>query len=288
VVRQVAEKQRIEVIYESSVGTAMIHADARRLEQCLVKLLSNAAKFTPPGGRIGLNVKIDSLEGSLMIVVWDTGIGISEADQAQLFQPFFQASSGSVRRYDGTGLGLSLTKKLVELHGGTLHVESSIGQGSQFEISLPWEDPRAIAATTLQGPKRRTSNPASNQPLALIVDDNALSIEPVCQYLEAKGYSIAFTRTGPGAMDIIRMRQPAVIFMDIQMPHVLGFDTIRQLRSNPTSARIPIIAVAGFSEPGKREKCLEVGADDYVAKPVVLRDVGTMLRRLVMEKSRLN
>ena len=137
-IKEAAAKRRLSVCLAIDRTLGEMVADQRRLKQILVNLLSNAVKFTPQGGKIGLEVVGDRVKCEVRFTVWDTGIGISPADQTRLFQPFIQLDSGLSRHYEGTGLGLVLVKRLTEMHGGAVHIESEVGKGSRFTVVLPW------------------------------------------------------------------------------------------------------------------------------------------------------
>lgn len=285
-VRQAARARNIEIVYESQLGLALVTIEPRRFKQCLMNLLSNAVKFTPHGGRVGLDVRLDRVNHRLNFAVWDTGIGISEQDQAKLFQPFFQASTGLARNYDGTGLGLSLTKRLVELHGGTLTVQSELGKGSRFEISLPLEEPASSAVDCSRNvDSRRLSSislvtPVPMQPVAVVITNDEWSVEPVCRYLELKGYSVTHARDDANAFEVIKRRTPALVLKDIPSPDGPGIEDIRRWRSDASLPRMIIIAMTDPHVPGARERCLAAGADGYLAKPIVLKELGTTLRNV--------
>jgi signal transduction histidine kinase len=137
-VSEAAQKKTILISADVDSIVVLITGDPRRLKQILVNLLSNAVKFTPVGGRVGLEVRGDHQGGMVTFTVWDTGIGIDEADMPRLFRPFEQLDSRLSRQYDGTGLGLSLVSRLTRLHGGGVSVTSVLGQGSRFIVTLPW------------------------------------------------------------------------------------------------------------------------------------------------------
>jgi len=139
-ITQLAQKKSLKMSFMFDSTATIIHADGRRLKQVLVNLLRNAVKFTPEGGKIGLEVEGDADHQVVRFTVWDTGIGITEEDMERLFQPFVQLDSRLSRKYEGTGLGLSLVYRLVELHGGSISVESEVGKGSRFTVLLPWKE----------------------------------------------------------------------------------------------------------------------------------------------------
>lgn len=283
-VRQAAAARNIEIVYESQLGLACVTVEPRRFKQCLMNLLSNAVKFTPQGGRVGLDVRLDRDNHRLIFAVWDTGIGISEQDQAKLFQPFFQASTGLARNYDGTGLGLSLTKRLVELHGGTLSAQSEIGKGSRFEIILPLEEVVSAPADSSRSvdSRRRSSislvTPVPMQPVAIVIADDEWSVDAVCRYLELKGYSVMYTKNDASALEVVKRRVPALVLKEIQSPDARGVEEIRRWRSDPAMPRMTLIVMTSRPIPGARERCLAAGADEYLTKPIVLKELGNSLR----------
>lgn len=283
-IRQAAAARRIEIVYESQLGLAYVTVEPRRFKQCLMNLLANAVKFTPIGGRVGLEVQLDRQNNRLIFAVWDTGIGIGDEDQKKLFQPFFQASIGLSRNYDGTGLGLSLTRRLVELHGGTLSVQSVLGKGSRFEITLPLEDIGAPVIDSSRGidSRRRSSislvTPVPMQPVAIVVTDDEWCAESVCRYLELKGYAVTHTKNDANVPDLIRKRTPALVLKDIPFPDLSGLEEIRRWRSEPSLPRMVIIAMAERAIAGAREQCLAAGADEFLTKPIVLKELGNTLR----------
>jgi CheY-like chemotaxis protein/nitrogen-specific signal transduction histidine kinase len=285
-VRQFAQSRNIEIVYESQIGNAFVTVEPRRFKQCLINLLSNAVKFTAHGGRVGLDVRLDCQARQLIFAVWDTGIGMSETDQAKLFQPFFQASTGLARNYDGTGLGLSLTKRLVELHAGTIHVQSTLGKGSRFEIILPLDELVSTAADSMRGidSRRRSSislvTPVPMQPVAIVVTNDEWNLEQVCSYLELKGYSVVHTKDDKSAFDIIKRRMPALVLKDIQQPVALGMEDLRHWRANAAMPRMLIIIMTDRAMPGDRERCLAAGADEFLSKPIVLKELGNALRNV--------
>ena len=158
-IKEAALKKQISVAVVIDRSLGQLVADQRRLKQILVNLLSNAVKFTPQGGKIGLDVVGDRVKREVRFTVWDTGIGISPADQTRLFQPFLQLDSGLSRHYEGTGLGLVLVKRLTEMHGGALHIESEVGKGSRFTVVLPW----------IENDSRSDEAEDSSQPVAVSV-----------------------------------------------------------------------------------------------------------------------
>ncbi|MEO8428955.1 MAG: ATP-binding protein, partial [Verrucomicrobiota bacterium] len=292
-VKEAAQKKRLQVSTTFAPQIPNLHADERRLKQILVNLLSNAVKFTPEGGRIGIDVTCDTVQEVMNIIVWDTGVGISQEDLPRLFQPFVQLDSRLSRQYAGTGLGLALVRRMVEMHGGEVTVESAVGKGSRFLVVLP-VNPEELAISTAPEPVLATSlrtttgrhtaskfiaplKPSANgsSKLILLAEDNEMNIETVTDYLHAKGYRITIARSGAEAIQRAREDKPDLILMDIQMPDLDGLEATRRIRSDSDVrlARTPIIAVTALAMPGDRERCLQAGANNYFSKPVNFREM---------------
>ncbi len=295
-VKELALKKSLRVDLLLSDPLAQMQADPRRLKQMLVNLLANAVKFTDGGGHVSLEVEIDATTGAVRFTVQDTGIGIAQEDLARLFQPFSQVDSALGRQHEGSGLGLALVRRLAELHGGRVTVESTVGVGSRFTITLPagqpepagrppYEDPRADppgeagAAGAARGSRVATDTPAGVR--VLVVDDNEANLLMIAEYLRARGYDVAMIHSGQEALDRIGSVNPAVILMDIQMPDLDGLEVIHQLRANAAYATTPIIALTALAMPGDRERCLAAGASAYLAKPVSLRKLAELITQVV-------
>jgi signal transduction histidine kinase len=290
-VRESAQQkhQRLSVSIDPLVREARL--DARRFKQVLVNLLANAVKFTPQGGSIGLDVTADPDAETISFSVWDSGIGIAPDQMPRLFQPFVQFDSGRAREHAGTGLGLSLVRRLVELHGGGIAVESALKQGSRFTVTVPLPSPLAadLRARSGETPRRPTSDAVQTAPAnapgrprrILLAEDHEINIATFEPYLVSRGYVVAVARDGAEAVARARELRPDLIIMDIQMPKVDGIEAMRQVRSDPALARTPIIAVTALAMPGDREMCLAAGADDYLSKPVRLKELAASVAALL-------
>jgi PAS domain S-box-containing protein len=279
-VRQMAHKKGIQVLLVIDEQVVSIHADQRRLKQVLVNLLSNAVKFTPQDGKVGLEVVGNQEHGVVNLTVWDSGVGIAKEDLERLFQPFVQLDGGLSRQYAGTGLGLAMVRRLVELHGGGVSVESQIGEGSRFTVSLPWvvsAEPSEAEVTLPPNDVQATPpvdiKPGAKAPLVLLAEDNPVNVNVFQDYLRTKGYRIAVACNGSEAIELAHQQQPDLILMDIQMPEMDGLTAIRRLRSDNDLAKVPIIALTALAMPGDRERCLDAGANDYLSKPVSIRQL---------------
>lgn len=286
-----AHQKRQRVVYFNPGASILLDADSRRIKQVIVNLFSNAIKFTPEKGELGLTVEPDETNQQVRLVVWDKGIGIKPEHLPRLFQPFTQIDSSLAREYSGTGLGLALVRRLVELHDGSVTVESVFGEGSRFIVTLPWVKQAARGGVSDadggEDPQSALADENSSLPMILITDDNPILLEMLGDFLEAKNYRTARVQSGRDLLERIESIKPDVILMDIQMPGLDGLETIRRVRDhrNAVIAATPIIAITAFAMPGDRTLCLEAGANDYISKPVTLKDLVKTLNHLTGGRS---
>lgn len=285
-VRPAAEAKKHQLHLKLSSDPGPICVDGRRLKQMLVNLLDNAIKFTPEGGSMGIEIWHDVERGRVAFRVWDTGIGIAPEHKPQLFKPFSQLEQGLAKQHAGTGLGLSLVKRLTELHGGSVSVESHVGAGSRFTISLPHTPRGALAESTPPPSVKRNRGdllPPGILGTILIVDDNVPNLQMLGDYLPLKGYQVLTTQNAQEGLDILRETPICAILLDIQMPEMDGLEVIRVLRKEPHTAELPIIAMTALAMNGDRERCLAAGATDYMPKPLSPKQVVCMLTRLLQQ-----
>ncbi len=291
-VLELAQKKNLKLALSMDNKSVMLTADERRLKQILVNLLSNAIKFTPEGGSVTLATTCDVESESLMFSVRDTGIGIAAEDLSRLFSPFTQLDSKLSRQYAGTGLGLALVLKLVELHGGSVAVESEIGKGSCFTIRIPCKGlENAIRGgdkgAVTNSERSRIETLPSNTPLILVADDNEINLMTVTDYLRANQLRVIQARDGLEAVKMVRQHGPSLVLMDIQMPVMDGLDAIANLRADDKHAAMPIIALTSRAMVGDRERCIAVGANDYLSKPVNMKQlVKTIHTHLTKDETR--
>jgi two-component system, sensor histidine kinase and response regulator len=282
-VRQLAAKKELQLEFSLDLATEMneIYADARRLKQMLVNLLSNAIKFTPEGGKIILSAAMDYAYKNLVLKVCDNGIGIATDDIKRLFEPFTQIDGGLDRQYAGTGLGLTLVSRMIVLHGGRIEVSSTLGKGSCFSLYLPWkentahtppenrtEEQHVVGDFFILGPKKHV----------LLVDDTPHVLDLFSDYLSKKGLHISCARSGQEALDTAATLAPDLILMDINMPDMDGIEATRRLRQYPHLQQTPIIALTALAMEGDRERCLAAGMQEYLSKPVQLKQLVATLR----------
>ncbi len=241
-----------------------LEADPTRLEQIVVNLLNNAAKYTEPGGSIWLTARRD--EGGAVVRVRDTGVGIAPDVLPLVFNLFTQADASIDRRQGGLGIGLTLVRRLAELHGGTATASSpGLGKGSEFAVRLP------VMAQTFPGnlvpipePPRRTGRPWR----VLLVEDNVNAAEMLSALLGMSGHEVRVAHSGPAALELVSTCQPEVILLDINLPGMNGFEVAKRLRAQPGLEKVLIVAVTGYGQEKDRKRCLEAGFDYHLVKPV--------------------
>jgi signal transduction histidine kinase/ActR/RegA family two-component response regulator len=288
-IKEAAHKKQVKVSSTLDNKVSTMQADERRLKQILVNLLSNAVKFTPEGGDVDLEVLGDAERQLVHFIVWDTGIGITRENIGRLFQPFVQLDSSLSRQYSGTGLGLSLVKRLAELHGGSVSVESDVGKGSRFTVSLPWrvvsEEKRVADNEERIGKDWALDARHSASVAVLLAEDNETNLTAMSDYLSAKGYRVIVARNGHEVIRRVREDLPDVILMDIQMPGMDGLEAIRHIRAEPDPrvAQVPIIALTAIAMSGDRQRCMEAGANEYLSKPVSLRELVKVIEAQLRE-----
>ena len=265
-----------------------ILVDERRLRQVLINLLNNAVKFTPTGGTVTLTAtrlepSAEAGDAWLRLTVSDTGIGIAPEDVENLFQPFVQIDSTFSRQYSGTGLGLSLVKRLMDLHGGQVQVTSEVGVGSHFSVDLPGMTYPCspLAAPAASPPVELPPLAPGIAPLILLVDDNEANLCTISSYLGAKGYRLEVAKTGRSAVEMAKQHRPDLILMDIQMPDLNGLEATQAIRAEPDLVGIVIVAITALATPQDRDRCLAMGADDYISKPMRLKELATTVRTLL-------
>lgn len=282
-VAQLANQKQITMEYLPSPISPIIRADDKRLKQVLVNLLYNAVKFTPDHGHVKLEVQADAENNLIKFSVSDTGIGIASEDQPKLFKPFVQLDTSLSRNYEGTGLGLSLVKKLVELHGGSVELYSEPGKGSRFDCILPWnlETPKISLPHMENEEVPAYIGGGTRHKKILLAEDNEANVIVTKEFLEYSGYDVTVARDGHAVVEQAMQDIPDIILMDVQIPNANGLDAARRLRSDPRFDSVPIIALTAFAMPGDRERCLAAGMDEYLSKPVTLKTLQQMIERFL-------
>jgi signal transduction histidine kinase len=261
-VQPLVEKKGLSLTMSVPKDLPLMFADPTRVRQILFNLLSNAIKFTSPGGSIRLDARAQA--DRVEFAVEDTGVGIAPQDVPRVFGEFEQFGSGE----EGTGLGLSITKKLVELHGGAIAVNSHIGQGTTFTVTIPLGVSSPVFSTR---PLARMSAAPESVPassLILVVEDDPPSQRLFRAILESRGHSVLLAATVEGALETARKRPPRLIISDMGLPGGGGDRLLKEIRSEPRLAKLPVLATTASGMRGARERLLESGFDEFVSKPL--------------------
>ncbi len=297
-----------------------LYADENRVQQILINLLSNAIKFTHAGE---IHITLKSIAEHVEVSIQDSGIGIAPEKQQQIFQPFFQADGSISREYGGTGLGLAITQHLVKLHGGKLGLDSQLGQGSTFTVSLPlaFQDPLTTSADSLtasaDSPKlaMRHETSSSNTPSSeapsfetiahtpspdrlppstsqeslstetiLVVDDEPINVKVVEGQLVSEGYRVEVAIDGFQALQVVQQRMPDLILLDVMMPRLNGYEVCHQLRETYNAAQLPIIMLTARTQLEDLVQGLKAGANDYLAKPFYKEELLARVRSHLQQK----
>ena len=249
----------------------MLHGDPTRLAQIVSNILINAAKYTPHEGTISINATRENNE--VVIKVVDNGVGIPTDKLDAIFEMFGQVNQAVGRAQGGLGIGLALVKNLVSLHGGTVHAESAgTNKGSTFVIRLPL--PGDTSTTGTIGASNRMQQP-ENKPSEeiLVVDDNVDGAESLALYLSMTGHSVSIANTGAEALQVVREKAPRIIFLDIGLPDMSGYDVAKNIRSMPHGAEPFIAAVTGWGTEEDKRKALDAGCSAHLTKPIDMAEV---------------
>lgn len=256
-----------ELLVRHAPGTVHIDADPTRLAQVIANLLNNAAKFTPPEGRIVLAMRVKL--GYAMIRVSDNGIGIPRDHLEDIFQMFVQLDSGKTQAAAGLGLGLALARSLITLHGGEISARSAgPGTGSEFRIRLPLTAAPARPSTQLSAVRAdRTSR------RILVVDDNVDAANSLATLLEFRGHRVRTCFDGSAAFEAASQSPPEVAFIDLNMPDPDGIELSRMIRGQPWGRAVRLIALTGMGQPDDHERTRAAGFDEHLTKPVDSQDL---------------
>ncbi|NTV62598.1 MAG: response regulator [Oscillochloris sp.] len=289
---ETATKKHIRLNQNIQPGVNLILGDDRRLRQALINLISNAIKFTQPGGAVGLDVQGSQEDEIVYFTVWDTGVGIAADDAQRLFQPFVQIAGEHQRNQRGSGLGLALVAQLAELHGGGIRLESKPGRGSRFTLALPWspamEQRLYVMLETARQPTTMEIElsdslvlPIGNGRQILVIEDDLNSATLLSDYLQRCEYRVTLAGSADEALACVREQAPDLVISDVRIHGMDGLDLIRQLRSNISTQTLPIIALTALAMPGDRERCLHAGANVYLSKPLPLRQLAASITSLL-------
>ncbi len=269
-----AKHKQIGVDLRIDTGAAEFFADPRLFKQILVNLLINAVKFTQDGGRIGLSVVAPLSGEKVCFMVSDSGIGISPDDQKRLFRPFAQVDSSVTRKQEGSGLGLALVAKLCELHGGSVTIESELGRGSRFIVSLPRGIRPFSGVQPLPPPPEEACRTSFRR--ALIIEDDAAAGQSLEGLLTNLGLSTVLHASAETAVEVFLGESPDVIFLDILLPNESGWCVLNPLLEKAAALGIPIVLVSIIDNP---RRSLAIGAAACITKPVTREALSRFLQR---------
>jgi PAS domain S-box-containing protein len=264
-VRPLIDERRHELTVSVAPDAGQVEADPTRLEQIFANLLNNGAKYTDPGGHIRVTAEREGRE--VVVRVKDDGIGISREMLSRVFDLFVQAERRLDRSQGGVGIGLTLVRRLVELHGGKVEAHSQgLGQGSEFVVRLPALDPKGVSqprdaeaqgASTTQARSRRV----------LVVDDNEDAAESLAMLLRLEGQEVRVAFNGPAALQVAREFRPQVAFLDIGMPGMDGYELARRMRSLPLLKGVVLVAQTGWGQEDDRRRSQQAGFHEHLVKP---------------------
>ena len=275
-------KRRHQLTVSLPPGPLWLEADATRLEQVLVNLLNNAAKYTDEGGCLWLSVGLEddaaSKAGEAVVVtkVRDTGIGITPELLPHVFELFTQAERAIDRSQGGMGVGLCLVRQLVELHGGSVEAHSILGQGSEFVVRLP-AMPAAVPPVSLPPPFSDPVRPTARSCRVLAVDDSVDAVEFMAKLLRLSGHEVEIAYDGPGALKAAVTMRPDVVLLDIGLPGLTGYEVARQMRQEPALKNTVLVALTGYGRESDRQRSKNAGFDHHLVKPAGVREVEEIL-----------
>jgi signal transduction histidine kinase/DNA-binding response OmpR family regulator len=276
--RGLVKEKPIKLITDIPETLPIVNADRTRVRQIMLNLLQNSSKFTDEGT---ITVKIEALQSEKLvkISVSDTGIGIAEGDQQKLFERFSQVDSSLTRKVGGSGLGLSITKLLVEMQGGDIELESEVGKGSNFWFTIPMAKPEIIDQPT----EEQEEDISPDAKIIVSIDDDHKVIDLYKRYLRSHGYQVvAITEPGQ-VMHRLKEIQPYAITLDIMMPHKDGWQVIQEIKKDPEISKIPVIICSIVEE---KDKGYQLGAVDYLVKPILEDELVAAVNRLQLPQEK--
>jgi signal transduction histidine kinase len=299
-VKPLTDRKGIELTLTMDLESCVVWCDIERLERVFLNLLSNATKFTPPGGHV--HVRIQDQGATVVVVVQDDGPGFPPDKATQIFERFYQVDMGGTRRYGGAGIGLALAKEIVELHGGRIWAESIGGGRFHDMVSGSRADDRGLMDFTVQmaardeyrlldiaeATERRVSHRDADEHLrahvALVVDDTPDIIRLVHTSLRTH-FKVISADDGLKGLEMALRERPSLVVTDLMMPGIDGLELTRRLREDETTRHIPVLMLTARGDLDDRVKGLETGVSAYIAKPFSPRELLTTARALVQQQS---
>lgn len=249
-------------------GPIWLHADAARLEQVVANRLANAAKYTEEDGHVWLTVQQEADE--CVMRVRDTGVGITPALLPCIFDLFTQAERSLDRSQGGLGIGLALVQQLTKLHGGKVEASSVLGQGSEFVVRLPMAP---TDASRPPSPITETGQPTTRSLRVLVVDDNVDTVSSFSMLLKALGHDVRSAYDGSTAVQAALDYRPDVVFLDIGLPGLNGYEVANRIRQHPVLKNVVLVASTGYGQDSDRQISLEAGFDHHLVKPARLAEI---------------
>jgi PAS domain S-box-containing protein len=279
-VRPLIEQRRHELTLSAPARPIWLNADAARLEQVVVNLLTNAAKYSDEEGHIWLTVEQD--RGTVVLRVRDRGVGIAPELLPHIFELFTQAEPTLDRSGGGLGVGLCLVQRLVQLHGGTVDASSEAGAGTEFVVRLPALDSSAGGS---HAPAVEATKQTAESCRVLIVDDDDDTAESLAMLLNAAGHEVYVAHDGPAALVAALEHRPEVMFLDIGLPMLNGFEVAERVRKQPEIQDTVLVAVTGYGQERDRQRTRDVGFDYHLVKPAAFEDVRKILTLVAEHRS---
>jgi signal transduction histidine kinase/CheY-like chemotaxis protein len=274
-VRERATEHRIGIELDVADDVGTVNGDEVKLTQVILNLISNAVKFTGDGGSVAISSRVVGDE--VHVVVRDTGSGIPESDRERIFEAFQRGGRSPRQTTEGTGLGLTLSKRIVNLHGGRMWMTSQVGVGSTFGFSIPVGRVSGLHLARAEEP------PHNGRATILIVEDDPQSADLLSIYLEGLDVDVTVARDGVEGLDLARRHTPTAVILDIRLPRLGGWDLLALLKADPDTAAIPVVIVSMLDERGKG---VALGAAEYLVKPVSRSEVAGALRRVLPTAAR--
>jgi len=278
-VRPMAEARGVRLELDLDDRAGRVRADPDRVQQVVWNLLNNAVKFTDRGGRV--DVRLERLDDHVRVRVTDTGRGIARGFLPHVFELFRQADAAMTRSHGGLGLGLSICKTLVELHGGTITASSAgLGHGSEFEVALPVAADEAVESGGTPPP----AEPARESLRILVVDDNQDGAESLAALLQIRGFTVSTAFDGEQALAAAESFRPDLILLDIGLPKLNGYEVCRAIKARPWATDTRVIAITGWGDPKSRQAATEAGFDRHFVKPIANEQLLETIREMSAER----
>ena len=265
-VRERASAHGIEVSLDVDAELDTLDSDELRFKQVLLNLLSNAVKFTPDGGHVRVAARREG--DRVAVTVTDDGVGIRPEDRERIFESFQQGRRGA-QSEEGTGLGLTLCRRIVALLGGTMWLETELGAGSTFGFTVPID---GVADTSRHAPSTD-----ADLPVVVVVDDDRASLDLMTAYLDGLGVRVVLARNGIEGLELIRTLTPAAVVLDIRLPGLDGWEILDRVRADDATRAVPVVIVSILDE---KPRGMSLGATDYLIKPVARDALVGALRRI--------